>query len=70
MEKLNNWGGSLSMGHPFGATGIRLVSHSANRLKVMLKNSKFVTKNPYGFLFYTEHGAPVVHLDFAGYQKG
>ena len=34
MEKLNNWGGSLSMGHPFGATGIRLVSHCANRLKV------------------------------------
>jgi len=33
MEKLNNWGGSLSMGHPFGATGIRLVSHCANRLK-------------------------------------
>ena len=36
MEKLNNWGGSLSMGHPFGATGIRLVSHCANRLKVKL----------------------------------
>ena len=34
MDKLNNWGGSLSMGHPFGATGIRLVSHSTNRLKV------------------------------------
>ena len=34
MEKVNNWGGSLSMGHPFGATGIRLVSHCANRLKV------------------------------------
>jgi len=33
MDKLNNWGGSLSMGHPFGATGIRLVAHSANRLK-------------------------------------
>jgi len=33
MEKLNLWGGSLSMGHPFGATGIRLISHCANRLK-------------------------------------
>jgi acetyl-CoA acyltransferase len=21
MDKLNNWGGSLSIGHPFGATG-------------------------------------------------
>lgn len=33
MDKLNNWGGSLSMGHPFGATGIRLISHATNRLK-------------------------------------
>lgn len=24
IEKLNLWGGSLSIGHPFGATGIRL----------------------------------------------
>ena len=34
MEKVNNWGGSLSIGHPLGATGIRLISHCANRLKV------------------------------------
>ena len=33
MEKLNNWGGSLSIGHPFGATGIRLVATAANRLR-------------------------------------
>jgi len=33
MEKLNNWGGSLSIGHPFGATGVRLVTTAANRLK-------------------------------------
>lgn len=32
MEKLNRWGGSLSLGHPFGATGIRLIAHAANRL--------------------------------------
>lgn len=32
MEKFNNWGGSLSIGHPFGATGIRLVTTAANRL--------------------------------------
>jgi len=31
MEKLNNWGGSLSIGHPFGATGTRLLMHAANR---------------------------------------
>jgi len=32
MEKLNAWGGSLSIGHPFGATGVRLVTTCANRL--------------------------------------
>ena len=32
MEKFNTWGGSLSIGHPFGATGVRLVTTAANRL--------------------------------------
>lgn len=32
IDKLNNWGGSLSIGHPFGATGVRLAMHTANRL--------------------------------------
>lgn len=32
IEKINNWGGSLSIGHPFGATGVRLVTTAANRL--------------------------------------
>lgn len=32
LSKLNAWGGSLSLGHPFGATGIRLVSTAVNRL--------------------------------------
>ncbi len=31
-EKLNSWGGSLSIGHPFGATGARIVTTAANRL--------------------------------------
>jgi len=31
IDKLNNWGGSLSLGHPFGATGVRLAMHTANR---------------------------------------
>ena len=30
VEKLNNWGGSLSIGHPFGATGVRLAMHTGN----------------------------------------
>ncbi|XP_013883465.1 trifunctional enzyme subunit beta, mitochondrial [Austrofundulus limnaeus] len=33
LEKLNLWGGSLSLGHPFGATGCRLVTTAAHRLK-------------------------------------
>uniref|UniRef100_A0A2K5DGJ9 Trifunctional enzyme subunit beta, mitochondrial n=1 Tax=Aotus nancymaae TaxID=37293 RepID=A0A2K5DGJ9_AOTNA len=33
LEKFNNWGGSLSLGHPFGATGCRLVMTAANRLR-------------------------------------
>ena len=32
MEKFNTWGGSLSIGHPFGATGVRLATTAANRL--------------------------------------
>ncbi|WP_234567581.1 thiolase family protein [Rhodohalobacter sp. 614A] len=31
-DKLNRWGGSLSIGHPFAATGVRLVTTAANRL--------------------------------------
>mmetsp|Transcript_1209 Transcript_1209/g.3203 ORF Transcript_1209/g.3203 Transcript_1209/m.3203 type:complete len:450 (-) Transcript_1209:67-1416(-) len=33
MNKFNNWGGSLSIGHPFSATGCRLVTMAAQRLK-------------------------------------
>eukprot|EP00941_MAST-03F_sp_MAST-3F-sp1_P004436 g4436.t1 len=32
-DKLNTLGGSLSLGHPFGATGARLVTTAANRLQ-------------------------------------
>ncbi|MFY0683461.1 MAG: thiolase family protein [Balneola sp.] len=32
MDKINTLGGSLSLGHPFGATGARLVTTAANRL--------------------------------------
>ncbi|CAH1393327.1 unnamed protein product [Nezara viridula] len=32
LSKFNNWGGSLSIGHPFAATGVRLTVHAANRL--------------------------------------
>lgn len=39
LEKFNKWGGSLSLGHPFGATGVRLVAHTAHRLE--RENGKF-----------------------------
>ncbi|HEY9723077.1 MAG TPA: acetyl-CoA C-acyltransferase, partial [Oscillatoriaceae cyanobacterium] len=32
-DRLNAWGGSLSIGHPFGATGSRLVTTAAQRLQ-------------------------------------
>lgn len=32
LDKFNLWGGSLSLGHPFGATGVRIVTTAANRL--------------------------------------
>ena len=32
-ERLNTWGGSLSLGHPFGATGARLITNCCQRLK-------------------------------------
>lgn len=32
MDRFNCWGGSLSLGHPFGATGVRLLTTAANRL--------------------------------------
>lgn len=32
LDKFNLWGGSLSIGHPFGATGARLMNTTANRL--------------------------------------
>jgi len=33
MDKVNVLGGSLSIGHPFGATGCRLITTAANRLQ-------------------------------------
>jgi acetyl-CoA acyltransferase len=32
IDKLNRWGGSLSVGHPFGATGGRLIATCCRRL--------------------------------------
>ncbi len=32
LDRVNRWGGSISLGHPFGATGARLMTTAANRL--------------------------------------
>jgi len=39
VEKMNTKGGSLSLGHPFGATGSRLVTTASRRLQ--LENERF-----------------------------
>lgn len=33
LDRINPWGGSLSLGHPFGATGARLVNTAVHRLE-------------------------------------
>lgn len=33
INKVNTWGGSLSLGHPFGATGSRIVNQAVRRLE-------------------------------------
>lgn len=32
-DRLNAWGGSLSVGHPFGATGARLITNCCHRMR-------------------------------------
>jgi acetyl-CoA acetyltransferase len=32
-ERLNAWGGSASLGHPFGATGARLITNCCHRME-------------------------------------
>ncbi len=39
MDRMNLWGGSLSIGHPFGATGARIMTTTANRL--IAENGKY-----------------------------
>ena len=49
MDRFNLWGGSLSIGHPFGATGARLVTTTANRMRA--------EDQPYGLLAACAAGA-------------
>lgn len=43
VEKLNTWGGSLSLGNPFAATGIYLLTTAARRLQVENKRYAMVS---------------------------
>jgi acetyl-CoA acyltransferase len=38
-DKLNLWGGSIAIGHPFGATGVRMVTTMANELASTQKST-------------------------------
>ena len=40
MEKLNLKGSSISIGHPFGATGARIISQTLKQLHFTGKNKK------------------------------
>lgn len=43
LERINVWGGSLSIGHPFGATGGRLLVTAARRLEITGERYAVVT---------------------------
>lgn len=46
LNKWNQWGGSLSIGHPFAATGVRLAMHSVSCICV------FSEQNLFNFVFF------------------
>jgi acetyl-CoA C-acetyltransferase len=41
-ERLNPHGGSVALGHPFGATGARILSQAVKELAAMAKGSRAV----------------------------
>ncbi len=53
-SKLNKWGGSLSIGHPFGATGSRLLTTASNRLINNLALSQCVLAAVWELLGYSK----------------
>jgi acetyl-CoA C-acetyltransferase len=42
MERINPHGGSVALGHPFGATGARILSQAVKELAAMGKGSRAV----------------------------
>jgi len=55
MERFNLYGGSISLGHPFGATGARQILTMANELKRRDRGTALITQCAAGGL-----GAAVV----------
>jgi acetyl-CoA C-acetyltransferase len=41
-DRVNPWGGSVAIGHPFGATGARILSQSIKELAAMPAGSRAV----------------------------
>lgn len=44
LNKWNSWGGSLSIGHPFAATGVRLAMHTVSKMPFYRDILFFLTK--------------------------
>ncbi len=56
-EKTNLWGGSLALGHPFAATGIRLIMQAVDRMKSEDKETALVSScgvSGQGYAFFLE----------------
>jgi acetyl-CoA acyltransferase len=61
-ERLNTWGGSASLGHPFGATGARLITNCCHRLEA--------EKAHHGLVAACAAGAIGIGLVFERFDRG
>jgi len=61
-ERLNTWGGSASLGHPFGATGARLITNCCHRLEA--------EEARYGLVAACAAGAIGIGLVFERLERG
>ena len=61
IERLNAWGGSLAVGHPFGATGARLITTCCQRMQA--EGSR------YGLVAACAAGAIGIGLVLEGYEQ-
>ena len=61
-RRLNTWGGSASLGHPFGATGARLITNCCHRLEA--------EKARHGLVAACAAGAVGIGLVFERFEEG